>query len=389
MRRTANSDDRRAVLVEATDAGLDLLGGRGAPTPCSTCSTGSIRRIRPLSPPHCPRSPGSSRPGRPTEYAHRQHHVQENLHMTAAHGAAPSPFKQPRAVWAVAFACVVSFMGIGLVDPILPALAGSLHATPSQVSLLFTSYLVLTAVAMLAVGWISSRIGAKRTLIVGLILIVVFAALAGASNSIGGIVGFRAGWGLGNALFIAPSLAVIVASASGGFAGAIILYETAQVEGRGEDPSRASSHSLVALPPPKPPSPSELSTHGTTTGSGCRSGGAVGIYRRGADSTKTGVRAGTRTRRLAPPGQCRCSCHACYETRHGPADPGSEAARPVSSRGASGPPTARRSATRRAPRVARRPTTRPPPPSRRAPGRRGRPCCRSARRSGRRSSARR
>ncbi|GGR87517.1 MFS transporter [Micromonospora fulviviridis] len=147
--------------------------------------------------------------------------------MTASHGAAPSPFKQPRAVWAVAFACVVSFMGIGLVDPILPALAGSLHATPSQVSLLFTSYLVVTAVAMLVVGWVSSRIGAKRTLIVGLILIVVFAALAGTSNSISGIVGFRAGWGLGNALFIATSLAVIVASASGGFAGAIILYETA------------------------------------------------------------------------------------------------------------------------------------------------------------------
>ncbi|WP_243420694.1 MFS transporter [Micromonospora globispora] len=127
----------------------------------------------------------------------------------------------------MAFACVVSFMGIGLVDPILPALASSLHATPSQVSLLFTSYLVVTAVAMLVVGWVSSRIGAKLTLVVGLILIVVFAALAGTTNSIGGIVGFRAGWGLGNALFIATSLAVIVASASGGFAGAIILYETA------------------------------------------------------------------------------------------------------------------------------------------------------------------
>jgi predicted MFS family arabinose efflux permease len=44
---------------------------------------------------------------------------------------------------------------------------------------------------------------------------------------VGQIVGFRAGWGLGNALFIATSLAVIVASASGGFAGAIVLYEAA------------------------------------------------------------------------------------------------------------------------------------------------------------------
>ncbi|MGH3352648.1 MAG: MFS transporter [Nocardioides sp.] len=141
--------------------------------------------------------------------------------------AAASPFKQPRAVWAVAFACVVSFMGIGLVDPILPVLAEELEATPAQVSLLFTSYLVVTAVAMIGVGWVSSRIGAKWTLILGLVLIVVFAGLAGTAGGVDGIVGFRAGWGLGNALFISTSLAVIVASASGGFAGAIILYETA------------------------------------------------------------------------------------------------------------------------------------------------------------------
>jgi MFS transporter, ACDE family, multidrug resistance protein len=140
---------------------------------------------------------------------------------------AASPFRQPKAVFAVAFACVVSFMGIGLVDPILPAISHQLHASPSEVTLLFTSYLVVTAVAMLITNWVSSRIGAKRTLIAGLVLIVVFSALAGASPSIGGIIGFRAGWGVGNALFIATSLAVIVASASGGFAGAIVLYETA------------------------------------------------------------------------------------------------------------------------------------------------------------------
>jgi MFS family permease len=138
-----------------------------------------------------------------------------------------SPFRQPKGVWAVAFACVVSFMGIGLVDPILPALSSQLHASPPQVELLFTSYLVVTAVAMLVTGWVSSRIGGKRTLVAGLVLIVAFSALAGSSDTIGGIIGFRAGWGLGNALFIATSLAVIIGAASGGFSGAIILYETA------------------------------------------------------------------------------------------------------------------------------------------------------------------
>ena len=126
----------------------------------------------------------------------------------------PSMWRQPRAVWAVAFACVIAFMGIGLVDPILKPIADELGASPSQVSLLFTSYMAVMGVAMLITGVVSSRIGAKRTLLTGLALIVVFSALAGASDSIGAIVGFRAGWGLGNALFIATALSVIVGAAS-------------------------------------------------------------------------------------------------------------------------------------------------------------------------------
>lgn len=144
-----------------------------------------------------------------------------------ASGSLGGLLNQPPSVWAVAFACVVSFMGIGLVDPILPTMASQLHASPAQVSLLFTSYMLVTAVAMLITGWVSSRIGAKKTLVVGLVIIVVFSALAGLSGGVNGIIGFRAGWGLGNALFIATSLSVIVSAASGGFAGAIMLYEAA------------------------------------------------------------------------------------------------------------------------------------------------------------------
>ncbi|MFB4304440.1 MFS transporter [Actinomadura sp. NTSP31] len=135
--------------------------------------------------------------------------------------------RQPMSVWATAFAAVVAFMGIGLVDPILPAIAKNLSATPSQVSLLFTSYFLITAVAMLITGWVSSRIGGKRTLMIGLTLVVAFAALAGTSDTVGQLVGFRAGWGLGNALFVATALAVIVGAASGGAEKAIVLYEAA------------------------------------------------------------------------------------------------------------------------------------------------------------------
>ena len=135
--------------------------------------------------------------------------------------------RQSKTVWSVAFASVISFMGIGLVDPILKPIADQLGASPSQVSLLFTSYLAVTGVAMLGTGWVSSRIGAKRTLLVGLALIIIGAAFAGSQDTIGGIVAFRALWGLGNALFIATALATIVNAASGSVKQAIILYEAA------------------------------------------------------------------------------------------------------------------------------------------------------------------
>jgi len=135
--------------------------------------------------------------------------------------------KQPRAVWAVAFACVIAFMGIGLVDPILKEIAAQLDATPSQVSLLFTSYMAIMGISMLVTGVISSRIGPKRTLLAGLVLIIVFAGLAGMSGSVGAVIGFRAGWGLGNALFVATALSTIVSASSGSVAQAIILFEAA------------------------------------------------------------------------------------------------------------------------------------------------------------------
>jgi MFS family permease len=130
-------------------------------------------------------------------------------------------------VWAVAFACVIAFMGIGLVDPILPAIASELRATPTETELLFTSYLLVTGLAMLVTSWISTRIGARLTLLIGLALIVVFALLAALGVSVEAVIGFRAGWGLGNALFISTALATIVGAASGGTGSAIILYEAA------------------------------------------------------------------------------------------------------------------------------------------------------------------
>ncbi|GAA0608016.1 MFS transporter [Virgibacillus siamensis] len=134
---------------------------------------------------------------------------------------------QPKAVWAVFFASIIAFMGLGLVDPILPAISKQLDATKSETTLLFTSYNAVMAFAMLVTGAITSRIGIKRTLIAGIIIIAVFAGLGGASNGIWELVALRGGWGLGNALFVATALTAIVTLSNSGNAKAIILYEAA------------------------------------------------------------------------------------------------------------------------------------------------------------------
>ncbi|GAA2814235.1 MFS transporter [Saccharopolyspora taberi] len=134
---------------------------------------------------------------------------------------------QPKAVWITAFAAVIAFMGIGLVDPILLSIAEALHAGPQQVTLLFSSYLGVQVVAMLITGAFSARFGPKRTVVTGLVLIVLATLACAVAGSIGQLVALRAVWGLGNAFFIATALSVIVGAASGGQQAAILLYEAA------------------------------------------------------------------------------------------------------------------------------------------------------------------
>ncbi len=120
---------------------------------------------------------------------------------------------------------VVAFMGIGLVDPILPVIAADMDATPTQTEFLFTSYLRSSPASRCSSpSFVSSRLGPKRTLMIGLAVIVVFSSLQ-RSRAASSRDRVPRGWGLGNALFISTALATIVGAASGGTASAIVLYE--------------------------------------------------------------------------------------------------------------------------------------------------------------------
>ncbi len=132
-----------------------------------------------------------------------------------------------KAMWAVFFTGIIAFMSLGLVDPILPAIANQLGATPSQVTLLFTTYFAVMGVAMLITGAVSSRLGIKRTMLLGVIIIAVFSTLAGLLSNIYLIDAMRGVWGLGNALFVATALTSIILFSTNSVSKAVILYEAA------------------------------------------------------------------------------------------------------------------------------------------------------------------
>ncbi|MFW0788053.1 MFS transporter [Gordonia sp. CPCC 205333] len=135
--------------------------------------------------------------------------------------------EQPRTVWITAFAAVIAFMGIGLVDPILKSIAEALNAPPSKLTLLFGVYMGVQVIAMLITGWAAARFGPKRTLTSGLVLIVVAAGISSLAGDINTLIALRVLWGMGNALFMATALAFIVGAAKGHQSGAILLYEAA------------------------------------------------------------------------------------------------------------------------------------------------------------------
>lgn len=137
-----------------------------------------------------------------------------------------NPNQNETAKWITAAGCLLAFMGIGVVDPLLPSIAASIGASHSQVEMLFTAYIFTMAIMMIPIGIIANKVGDKKLIVTGLFVVTIFALLCGFSNSIGALSLFRAGWGFGNSMFLATAMTMLIAlSKTPGHA--IGLYEAA------------------------------------------------------------------------------------------------------------------------------------------------------------------
>ena len=128
---------------------------------------------------------------------------------TAAPGpSAPTPHR-----WAVLAVLCVSLLMVNLDNTVLnvalPTLVRTLNASSSELQWIVDAYIIVFAGLLLVAGSLADRVGRKRTFLIGLSAFAAGSAWAAFSGSVGMLIAARASMGLGGALMMPSTLAII------------------------------------------------------------------------------------------------------------------------------------------------------------------------------------
>jgi DHA2 family methylenomycin A resistance protein-like MFS transporter len=112
-------------------------------------------------------------------------------------------------LWLVAGGMFMAVLDATIVNVALPAMRADLDATVGDLAWIFDAYTLSMAALILAGGVLADRWGAKRVYLAGLALFVLASALCGAAGPVAWLVATRLAQGVGAALFLPASLAVV------------------------------------------------------------------------------------------------------------------------------------------------------------------------------------
>lgn len=115
----------------------------------------------------------------------------------------PAPFKLGLRGWlamsSIILGATMQSIDMTIANVVLPHMQGALGATLDQIAWVLTSYVVATAVGIPIVGWIASRYGQRRVLLISLIGFTLSSVLCGMAVSLTDMVIFRTVQGLASA----------------------------------------------------------------------------------------------------------------------------------------------------------------------------------------------
>lgn len=111
---------------------------------------------------------------------------------------------------AVSLGMFMALLDVTIVNIAIPAIISDVHTTVTHVSWVLNAYNLVLAALFLSVGRVSDRFGQKRVFLAGLVLFTLFSLLCGLAPSIGWLIAFRAGQGIGGAALSTVSLAIVL-----------------------------------------------------------------------------------------------------------------------------------------------------------------------------------
>jgi EmrB/QacA subfamily drug resistance transporter len=123
-----------------------------------------------------------------------------------------SPRSAPWILAATILGSSLAFIDGTVVNLALPALQASLGATVTEIQWVVESYALLLTSVMLAGGSLGDIYGRKRTFITGIVVFTAASAWCGLSSSVGILLVARCLQGLGGALLVPGSLAILGAT---------------------------------------------------------------------------------------------------------------------------------------------------------------------------------
>ena len=122
------------------------------------------------------------------------------------------PFAESWVLAATILGSSIVFIDGTVVNVALPALQKSFSATLLDVQWVVESYALFLAALLLAGGSGGDRFGRRRIFCVGVALFALASIMCGLSQSVGQLIAARAVQGVGGALLVPNSLAIISAS---------------------------------------------------------------------------------------------------------------------------------------------------------------------------------
>ena len=125
----------------------------------------------------------------------------------------PSSAAASRRRWSALAVLCISLLIVSLDNTVLnvalPTLVRDLHATSTQLQWIVDAYVIVFAGLLLVAGSVADRVGRKRTFLVGLLAFAAGSTWAAFSGSVAVLIMARASMGIGGALIMPSTLAII------------------------------------------------------------------------------------------------------------------------------------------------------------------------------------